>query len=60
MIVQVRYSVVGRSGGRVTPCVICTVHKETSGADFLVEAQNRGQRFVSGLASKPLGYFSAV
>jgi hypothetical protein len=46
--------------GRVTPCVVCTVHKETRSADFLVEPQNQGRRFVSGLASKPLGWFLPV
>jgi hypothetical protein len=34
----------GRSGGRVTPCVVCTVHKETRSAGFLVEPQNQGLR----------------
>jgi hypothetical protein len=34
---QVRYSVAGRSGGRVTPCVIRIVHvEETRSTDFLV------------------------
>jgi hypothetical protein len=42
----------------VTPCTVYTVHVETRSAGFLVEAQNQGQRFVSGLASKPLGRFS--
>jgi hypothetical protein len=28
MVAQVGYSVAGRSGGRVAPCVICTVHVE--------------------------------
>jgi hypothetical protein len=26
-------------------------------AGFLIEPQNQGRRFVSGLASKPLGWF---
>jgi hypothetical protein len=39
------------------PCVVCTVHVETRSAGFLVELQNQGQRFVGGLASKPLGRF---
>jgi hypothetical protein len=39
---QVRYSVVGRSRDRVTLCAVCTVHKETRGASFLVEPQNQG------------------
>jgi hypothetical protein len=31
------------------------VHMEMRSASFLVEPQNQGQWFVSGLASKPLG-----
>jgi hypothetical protein len=54
---QVRYSVAERSRGRVTLCVVYTMHMETRSASFLVEPQNQGQRFVSGLASKPLGQF---
>jgi hypothetical protein len=38
-------------------CVICTVHMEMRSAGFLVEPQNQGRRFVSGLASKLLGLF---
>jgi hypothetical protein len=57
MVAQVGYSVVGRSRGRVTPCAVCTWHVETRSANFLVEPQNQGRRFVSGLASKPLGWF---
>jgi hypothetical protein len=57
MVAQVGYSVVGRSRSRVAPCVIYTVHVETTSAGFLVEPQNQGRRFVSGLASKPLGWF---
>jgi hypothetical protein len=57
MVVQVGYSVAGRSRGRVTPCAVCTVHVETRSAGFLVEPQNQGQRFVNDLASKPLGRF---
>jgi hypothetical protein len=38
----------------VVLCVICTVHMEKRSAGFLVEPQNQGRRFVSGLASKPL------
>jgi hypothetical protein len=41
----------------VAPCAVCTVHVKTRSAGFLVEPQNQGQRFVSGLASKPLGRF---
>jgi hypothetical protein len=43
--VQVGYSVDERSRGWVTPFVVCTVHKETRSADFLVEPQNQGRRF---------------
>jgi hypothetical protein len=39
----------------VTPSAVCTVHVETRNEGFLVELQNQGRRFVSGLASKPLG-----
>jgi hypothetical protein len=59
-VAQVGYSVAGRSRGRVTPCVVCTWHMETRSVGFLVEPQNQGRRFVSGLASKPLGRFLAV
>jgi hypothetical protein len=38
----------------VTLCAVCTVHVETRSASFLIEPQNQGQRFVSGLASKPV------
>jgi hypothetical protein len=41
-------------------CVVCTMHVETRSACFLVEPQNHGRRFVSGLTSKPLGRFSLV
>jgi hypothetical protein len=54
---QVRYSVAERSRGRMTLCVVYTMHMEKRSASFLVEPQNQGQRFVSGLASKPLGQF---
>jgi hypothetical protein len=47
-------------GGRVVPCAVCTWHVETRSAGFLVESQNQGRRFVSGLTSKPLGRFSPV
>jgi hypothetical protein len=60
MVAQVGYSVAGRSRGRVTPCAVCTVHVETKSVGFLVEPQNQGRRFVSGLASKSLGRFSPV
>jgi hypothetical protein len=57
MVAQVGYSVAGRSRGRVAPCAVCTVHMETRNAGFLVEPQNEGRQFVSGLTSKPLGRF---
>jgi hypothetical protein len=60
MVGQVGYSVAGQSRGRVSLCAICTVHMETRSVGFLVEPQNQGQRFVSGLASKPLGRFLPV
>jgi hypothetical protein len=41
----------------VTLCAVCTVHEDTRRASFLVEPQNRGRWFVSGLTSKPLGRF---
>jgi hypothetical protein len=54
---QVGYSVAGQLRGQVTLCAVYTVHEEMKGASLLVEAQNQGLRFVSGLASKPLGWF---
>jgi hypothetical protein len=54
MVAQVWYSVAGRLRGRVALCAICTVRMETRSAGFLVEPQNQGQLFVSGLVSKPL------
>jgi hypothetical protein len=57
---HVGYSMVGQSRGQVTPCVVCTVHEETRSAGFLIEPQNQGRRFVSGLDSKPLGRFLLV
>jgi hypothetical protein len=60
MVAQVRYSVARRSRGRVAPCAVCTVHVETRSAGFLVEPQNQGRWFVSGLAPKPLGRFLPV
>jgi hypothetical protein len=57
MVAQVGYSVAERSRGRVAPCVVCTWHVETRSVSFLVEPQNQGRRFVSGLASKPLERF---
>jgi hypothetical protein len=60
MVAQVGYSVARRSGGQVALYVVCTVHVETRSASFLVEPQNQGRRFVSGLASKSLVRFSPV
>jgi hypothetical protein len=60
MVTQVGYSMTGRSKGRVAPCAVCTWHVETRSVGFLFEPQNQGRRFVSGLASKPLGQFSPV
>jgi hypothetical protein len=41
----------------MTLCAICIVHVETMSVGFLVEPQNQGRRFISGLTSKPLGLF---
>jgi hypothetical protein len=41
---QVGYLVVGRLRGRVTLCVVDTVHKETRSIGFLVEPQNQGRQ----------------
>jgi hypothetical protein len=60
MVAQVGYSVAGRSRGRVAPCAVCTWHVEIRSTSFLVEPQNQGRQFVSGLASKPLGQFLPV
>jgi hypothetical protein len=60
MVTHIGYSVVGRSRGRVALCTVCTVHVETRSADFLVEPQNQGRRFISGLDFKPLGRFSLI
>jgi hypothetical protein len=60
MIVQIRYSVTERLRGLVALCAVCTVHVEMRSTNFLVKLQNQGRRFVSGLASKPLGRFFPV
>jgi hypothetical protein len=52
MVAQVRYSVAGRSRGRVASCVICTVHMETRSTSFLVEPQNQGGGGFPGLGLK--------
>jgi hypothetical protein len=57
MVAQVGYSMAGRLRGRVAPCVVYTVHVEMRSVAFLIEPQNQGRRFISGLASKPLGRF---
>jgi hypothetical protein len=57
MVTQIGYSVAGQLRGRVTPCVVCTVHVEMRSMSFFVEPQNQGRWFVSGLASKPIGRF---
>jgi hypothetical protein len=54
---QVGYSMGGRLRGQVTLCAVCTVHEEMRSVGFLVELQNQGRWFISGLASKPLGQF---
>jgi hypothetical protein len=53
-------TVTWRSRGWVAPCAVCTWHVETRSAGLLVEPQNQGRRFVSGMASKLLGQFLAV
>jgi hypothetical protein len=60
MIAQVEYSVAGRSGDQVTLYVVCTVHEETMSTCFLVQLHNKGRRFVGGLTSKSLGWFSLI
>jgi hypothetical protein len=37
---KVGYSVVGRSGGRLMLCAVCTVHNETRSMSFMVWPQN--------------------
>jgi hypothetical protein len=41
-------------------CAVCIVPVEMRSVGFLVEPQNHGQRYVSGLASKPLGRLLSV
>jgi hypothetical protein len=52
MVAQVGYSVAGLLRGQVASCAVYTVHVETRSAGFLVEPENQGRRFVSGLVSK--------
>jgi hypothetical protein len=51
MVSQVGYSVVGQSRGQVALCAVYTMHMEMRSAGFLVEPQNQGRRFMSGLVS---------
>jgi hypothetical protein len=60
MVARVGYSMARQLGGRVMLCAVYTVHEKTSSAGFLVEPQNQDLWFVSGLASKPLGWFFPV
>jgi hypothetical protein len=60
MVTHVGYLVAGPSRGRVALCVVCNVHIEARSVSFMVEPQNQGRRFVTGLTSKPLGQFSPV
>jgi hypothetical protein len=60
MVTKVRHSMARRSGGRVTSCAVCTVHMKMRSVGFLVEPQNQGRWFVSGLTSKPLRRFSPI
>jgi hypothetical protein len=60
MVAQVGYSVAKRSRDRVALCAVYIVHVEMRSVSLLVEPQNQGRWFVSGLASKPLGRFSPV
>jgi hypothetical protein len=45
---------------QVAPYTVYTWHVETRSAGFLVQPQNQGRRFVSGLASKPVRRFSPI
>jgi hypothetical protein len=54
MVTHIGYSVAEQLRGRVALCAVCTWHVETRSVGFLVEPQNQGRRFVSGLASKPV------
>jgi hypothetical protein len=59
MIVAGVGDLVQRNGDGRT-CAVCTVPVETRSTGFLVEPQNQGRRFVSALASKPLGQFASA
>jgi hypothetical protein len=60
MVAQIDYSMTGGIGGRVTSCVVYTVHVETRSVYFLVEPQNQGRWFVSGLTSNHWDGLSVV
>jgi hypothetical protein len=54
---QIGYSVAVRLRGRETMCAVCTVHKETRSAYFLVWPQNQGRRFPQfGLKTGGFGF----
>jgi hypothetical protein len=50
MVTQVGYSVIGRSKDQVMLYAVYTMHEKMRNMSFLVEPQNHGRRFVSGLA----------
>jgi hypothetical protein len=52
MVAQIKYSVAGRSRGRVALCAVCTRHVETRSTGFLVESQNQGGGGFLGLGLK--------
>jgi hypothetical protein len=56
MVAQVGYSVIGRSSGRVTSCVVCTMHVKMRSMSFLVEPQNQCGEGFSGLGLKTGSY----
>jgi hypothetical protein len=57
MVAKVGYSVPGRSGGRVTLCVFCTLHEETRSVGFLVGPQNHWDGFLYfGLKTSGSGF----
>jgi Tfp pilus assembly protein FimT len=56
MVAYVRYSAVGRSRGRVTSCVVCTMHIGSRSAGFLVVPENQGGGGFLGLGLKIGGY----
>jgi hypothetical protein len=60
MVAQVEYSVAGRSRGRVAPCAVCTWHVVTRSAGFLVEPQNQGGGWFSGLGLKTGSYVLVI